>query len=267
MKKIKIALIGAGNLGASIIKGLDSSGFLRSNELTYTRKKSSVLNDVTGRVSLTANNSEAVSSADVIIICVQPYQMSKVLEEIKTVVTSGQTIVSAVTGVKIAEMESLLGQMPIVRAMPNTAIAVRESMTCLSANEAGADKLSMVQSIFDELGQTTIIEEQFMQAATIICASGTAFWMRFIRASCQGAVQLGFEAELAQKLVTQTCLGAAELLKVNNTHPEQEIDKVTTPAGCTVKGLNEMEHQGLSSAIIKGMEKSFDQIGVIRERK
>jgi pyrroline-5-carboxylate reductase len=103
-----------------------------------------------------------------------------------------------------------------------------------------------------------------MQAATVICASGIAFWMRLIRATTQGAIQLGFEAKEAQELAMQTCYGAASLLIESGNHPEQEIDRVTTPMGCTIEGLNEMEHQGLSSSLIKGIVTSFEKINQIK---
>ena len=102
-----------------------------------------------------------------------------------------------------------------------------------------------------------------MQAATVICASGIAFWMRLIRATTQGAIQLGFEAEIAQEMAMQTCLGAATLLVESGSHPEEEIDRVTTPGGCTIEGLNEMEHSGLSSSLIKGLVTSFNKINQI----
>ena len=120
-----------------------------------------------------------------------------------------------------------------------------------------------VQTIFNCVGETLMIHEELMQSATVVCASGIAFWMRFIRATTQGGVQLGFDAEDAQHIAVQTCLGAASLLAKNGDHPEREIDKVTTPKGCTIAGLNEMEHNGLSSALIKGLVTSFERISSI----
>ena len=133
----------------------------------------------------------------------------------------------------------------------------------MSGNEKGMENVEIAKSIFKSLGQTMCIDEKLMQAATVICASGIAFWMRLIRATTQGAVQLGFDAEEAQELSMQTALGAASLLIKSGSHPEQEIDKVTTPSGCTIEGLNEMEHQGLSSSLIKGLVASFEKINQI----
>lgn len=165
----------------------------------------------------------------------------------------------------IARIEALVGtNLPIIRCMPNTAIAVGKSMTCLCANKSGSEKMELACEIFDGVGATLVIPESRMQAATVICASGIAFWMRMVRATTQGAIQLGFEAKNAHELAVQTCLGAASLLISSGRHPEEEIDRVTTPRGCTIEGLNEMEHQGLSSSLIRGMLASYEKIETIK---
>jgi pyrroline-5-carboxylate reductase len=155
--------------------------------------------------------------------------------------------------------------MPIVRAMPNTAIAIGQSMTCLCAKDTSEKQLSDIQHLFDGLGMTLVIEERLMKAATVLAASGIAFFMRYIRAATQGGIQLGFDSEAAQLIAAQTARGAASLLLTQETHPEIEIDKVTTPEGCTIAGLNEMEHQGLSSALIKGIISSYEKISNIKK--
>jgi pyrroline-5-carboxylate reductase len=116
--------------------------------------------------------------------------------------------------------------------------------------------MQLVQQIFNTLGTTIIINEDMMSAATALCACGIAFFLRTIRAAAQGGVEIGFHARDAIHIAAQTALGAAQLLLQNGSHPEEEIDKVTSPKGCTIAGLNEMEHQGLSSAMIKGIKLS-----------
>jgi pyrroline-5-carboxylate reductase len=162
-------------------------------------------------------------------------------------------------------MEGIVGKDQfVIRAMPNTAIAVSKSMTCICANTKGEERIKVAEAIFNRLGTSLAIPENLMQAATVVCASGIAFWMRLIRASTQAAIQLGFDAKEAQELAMHTCEGAANLLITNGDHPEQEIDKVTTPKGCTIEGLNEMEHKGLSSSLIQGMVSSFNKINSIK---
>ena len=264
---MKIAIIGVGNLGYSIAIGILTQKNFKIKNLYLTKRDTESLSawEKLPNVKITSDNKKAVRYSDIVIIAVQPKQLHTVLEEIKEVVNPKKhTIISVVTGRKTDEIESVLGSdVPIIRSMPNTAISVGQSMTCLSANVAGKENVEYAKTIFNSLGQTMCIEEKLMQAATVICASGIAFWMRLIRATTQGAIQLGFDAKEAQELSMQTCLGAASLLIQTGNHPEEEIDKVTTPSGCTIEGLNEMEHQGLSSSLIKGLVTSFEKINQI----
>jgi pyrroline-5-carboxylate reductase len=166
-----------------------------------------------------------------------------------------------VAAYEVQDIRELIGEgMPVVRVMPNTAIAIRESMTCLATHKGSDGALEKVQMIFDQLGSTMVIREKLMGAATILGACGIAYFMRFIRAASQGGIQVGFHADEAQAIAAQTARGAASLLLQTGTHPEDEIDKVTTPRGCTIAGLNEMEHFGLSSAVIKGIITSYNEI-------
>ncbi|MBI9041594.1 pyrroline-5-carboxylate reductase [Lutibacter sp.] len=264
---MKIAIIGVGNLGYSIAIGILTQKNFKFKNLYLTKRDTESLSswEKLPNVKISTDNKKAVRYSDIVIIAVQPKQLHTVLEEIKEVVNPKKhTIISVVTGRKTDEIESVLGSdVPIIRSMPNTAISVGQSMTCLSANERGKENIEFAKTIFNSLGKTMCIEEKLMQAATVICASGIAFWMRLIRATTQGAIQLGFDSKEAQELSMQTCLGAASLLIHSGSHPEQEIDKVTTPSGCTIEGLNEMEHQGLSSSLIKGLVTSFEKINQI----
>ncbi|TBW26681.1 pyrroline-5-carboxylate reductase [Gramella sp. KN1008] len=264
---MKIAILGAGNLGLSIAKGLIFSNAYTSLYLTKRKTKNITDYEEYSKVKVTSDNLEAVRNSDILIFSVQPTQLEGILEEIKDELTDKHVLISTVTGFKIPRIENIVGEEHfIIRSMPNTAIAVGKSMTCLCSNEPGKKRISIAEAIFNRLGTSIIIDENKMQAATVICASGVAFWMRLIRATTQGAVQLGFDAKDAQELSMQTCLGAASLLIESGRHPEEEIDKVTTPRGCTIEGLNEMEHNGLSSSLIKGIQASFKKINNISER-
>jgi pyrroline-5-carboxylate reductase len=133
-------------------------------------------------------------------------------------------------------------------------------MTCISYNNAADLDVQYVFDLFSTLGKVVTIEEKLMDAATVLGACGTAYAMRYIRANIQGGIEIGFDAATASLIAAQTVKGAAELLLQKKTHPEQEIDKVTTPKGCTIAGLNEMEHQGFSSSLIKGLVASYEKI-------
>lgn len=267
---MKIALIGVGNLGLAIAKGIVDQTEFEVEQLVLTKRNVSNLDDWKKKdhVMVTPKNVDAVKASDIIILCIQPKQLAGVLEEIKPVLDPKRhVLMSTIAGKSTQDIEDVVGDIAAIRAMPNTAISVGQSMTCLASNAAGKPHLKMAETIFAAVGDTMVIEESMMQAATVVCASGIAFWLRLIRATTEGAVQLGFEAHEAKHLATQTCLGAATLLIENGNHPEEEIDRVTTPQGCTIEGLNEMEHAGLSSAMIKGLKKSFDKISNIASNK
>ncbi|PIE49817.1 MAG: pyrroline-5-carboxylate reductase [Flavobacteriales bacterium] len=261
---MKIAIIGTGNLGLSIAKGLIVNNAY--TQLYLTKRKIAGIADYADydNVYVTSDNKKAVQESDILIFAVQPTQFKRILDAIKDLLTEKHVLISTITGFKIETMEAIVGEDRfIIRSMPNTAISVGKSVTCICSNEVGKKRIDIASAIFNRLGTTIEIGEQHMQAATVICASGIAFWMRLIRATTQGAIQLGFEADIAQEMAMQTCLGAASLLVESGNHPEEEIDKVTTPRGCTIEGLNEMEHSGLSSSLIKGIVTSFNKINKI----
>ncbi|MEM6643346.1 MAG: pyrroline-5-carboxylate reductase [Bacteroidota bacterium] len=262
MENRKIAIIGAGNLGLSIANGLVKKKLAEAHEITLTRRTIEGLQFMLDRgFNATNENTAAVANAQLILLCVLPGQISGVLEEINPVLKPDQVLISVITGVEIDSIAAALStRLPIIRAMPNTAIAIGQSMTCLSAKEDAKAYLPEVVELFQALGETLVIEERLMQAATVHGASGTAFFMRYLRAATQAGVQMGFESDEAQLIAVQTAKGAAALVQKNESHPEVEIDKVTTPQGCTIEGLNEMEHQGFSSALIKGVMTSFRRI-------
>jgi len=262
---MRVAIIGAGSLGQSIAKGLLSSEALTS--LYLTKRNLGALKDFDNfeKVTLTTDNVEAVKHADILIFAIQPRHFEGILNDLKPHLTKAHVLISVITGFAIARIEAIVGEDNyVVRAMPNTAASVGQSMTCISTNKKGKEKIDLAMAIFNSLGTSLEIPEEQLQAATVICASGIAFWMRLIRATTQGAVQLGFEAHEAHQLAMQTCFGAASLLKESGKHPEEEIDRVTTPSGCTIEGLNEMEHRGLSSSLIKGINASFEKINQIK---
>jgi pyrroline-5-carboxylate reductase len=256
---MKATIIGAGNIGMALAEGLVQSKTCSKKDITLTKRNAKALAELqkTG-YSVNASNKDAVKGADTIFICVLPQQLNELLFEIKADIdVKKQLVVSVVTGAHTSVFKNILGaNTRIIRAMPNTAMKVRESMTCLSSANATQKDINMVQSLFNTMGQSIIIEESMMSAATALCACGIAFFLRTIRAASQGGVEIGFHAGEALKIASQTALGAAKLLTENRSHPEQEIDKVTSPKGCTIAGLNEMEHQGLSSAMIKGIKLS-----------
>ncbi|WP_132053255.1 pyrroline-5-carboxylate reductase [Pseudocnuella soli] len=257
-----IAIIGGGNLGTAIAEGLIKSGFVHPQHITITRRTVAALQHLKEQgANVTADNADAVKEAGMVILAVKPFQVKEVLTEIAVALNPQQVLVSVVTGIFLKDLQEVVGrQMALFRAMPNTAIAIQESMTCLASTQASEDQVKWVHDIFSALGKVAVIDEKLMDAATVLGACGTAYAMRYIRANIQGGIEIGFDAKTASLIAAQTVKGAAELLLQRGAHPEQEIDKVTTPKGCTIAGLNEMEHQGFSSSLIKGIATSYDKI-------
>lgn len=259
----KISIIGGGNLGSAIAEGLINSKFCSPQDILITKRNISTLTSLQQKgVAINNDNISATKHSEWIILAVKPFQVKDVLLSIKDKIVPGKhKIISVMTGVWIKDIQEILGEESIVfRAMPNTAIAIQQSITCICSSNATTIQSQFVADLFNNLGKVVFIEEKLMDAATVLGACGTAYAMRYIRANIQGGIEIGFDAATASLIAAQTVKGAAELLLTKHTHPEQEIDKVTTPKGCTIAGLNEMEHQGFSSSLIKGVVTSYKKI-------
>jgi pyrroline-5-carboxylate reductase len=258
-KQAELAIIGTGNIGRAIALGFVSAGRFEPSQIILTRRKVELLEDLAGKGFRTqSDNRDAVRSAGLVLVAVEPQQIDAVLDEIGPDLDPRRhVLVSVVSGASIRAIVDRLGRdLPVVRAMPNTGTALGRSMTCVATNSDRQDGRDMVVSLFDCVGRTLIIDEELMTPATALCACGIAFFLRAIRAAAQGGIEIGFHSREALTMAAQTALGAASLMLEHGRHPEHEIDSVTTPRGCTISGLNEMEHRGFSSAMIKGITTS-----------
>ena len=259
----RIAILGCGNIGMSLIEGILKENALPPENIIATRRNLDASGSLkTSGIRLTTDNVLAVKESEVIIIAVKSYNYSGLIEEIRDHLDPQKhVIVSITTGVSIARIQKETGStVPVFRAMPNISASVGSSVSCICHKGANASQLATVKEFFDSLGSAMLIDENLMESATILGSCGVAFVLRFIRAMIQGGIQIGFDAATASAIVNQTVKGAAELLIERHQHPEHEIDRVTTPKGCTIVGLNEMEHNGFSSSLIKGIVASYDKI-------
>ncbi|OOG74889.1 pyrroline-5-carboxylate reductase [Algoriphagus sp. A40] len=263
ISNVKIAIIGCGNLGASIANGLLMREDFDPKNLTLTKRNTSSLAEFEAKgAHVHPDNVSAAKYADLILLGVKPYNVANILKEINPVLDpKKQLIISLATGVTLKEMYEVLDPKTVTfRAMPNIAADIQESITCICHEQADPFQVEMIKELFDSIGFTISIDESLMEAATVLGACGIAYVLRFMRAMIQGGIQIGFDSVTASKIVNQTVKGAAELMIQKNIHPEAAIDKVTTPKGCTIVGLNEMEHQGFSSAMVRGVIASYDKI-------
>ena len=261
-----LAILGGGNLGQALARGLARSGTLPPERIHVTRRRPDGLEGLASEgFPVGTDNLAAIQEAGTVLIAVQPQQITDLLDEIRDDLDPGRhKVISVVSGVTVPQLREMIpAPTPVVRAMPNTAVSIGESMTCLSSDSDSIEGLDEAETLFKGVGLTLRIEDEMMVGATALCACGIAFFLRSVRAASQGGIEIGFHPEDALLLAAQTARGAASLALRDNQHPESEIDRVTTPRGCTIAGLNEMEHQGFSSAMIKGFVLSARKAGVL----
>ncbi|MBE6310731.1 MAG: pyrroline-5-carboxylate reductase [Bacteroidales bacterium] len=261
---MKVGIIGAGNMGGAIARGLAASNSVCACDITVccpVQRELDAIKSYNSEVNVSLDNEQAVNGTDVVIVVVKPWLLDTVLVPLLPKVDfSRQTIVTVVAGATtehIAELAAPYCVAPVVMcAMPNTAASVHESMTFLCARNASPEQIEAVKGIFDCLGATMVIEERLMGAGMALASCGIAYAMRYVRAAMKGGVEMGMYPNDAKNIVLQTLKGAVALLEATGNHPEVEIDKVTTPGGVTIKGLNAMETNGFTHAVIEGLKAS-----------
>ena len=258
---MKISIIGAGAMGGALAEGLMQSEAIVPSDITIADPSEAALNRFSkSGASITTNNNAAAREADILMVVVKPWLVESVLKGIKpTLNYQRQIIVVIAAGVPSESILTWLDKGDLVQpklflAIPNTAIAVKESMTFLVPAVARAADTEAMKGLFEKVGECIVTEERLLAAGTTLASCGIAYAMRYIRAATEGGVEIGFKAHDAQQIVQQTVKGAVALLQATGNHPEAEIDKVTTPGGVTIKGLNEMEHAGFTSAVIRGLK-------------
>ena len=259
---MKITIIGAGNMGGAIARGLASGSLVKAEDITVTAHTQATLDRLKADVpalNTTLDNVAAAKGADIIMLAIKPWLIKDIINEIKpSLDLSRQMIVSIVAGIPFDDLKVMLGNEDAVmfRVIPNTAISIKMSPTLMCCCNADAAQTEYVKSLFDELGQAFVIEERLMAAGTAVTSCGIAYAFEYIKAAIQGAIELGLYPKVAKAMIDQTVAGAAALLEANGTMPDTEIYKVCTPGGITIKGLNEMSALGFDHAVISGLKKA-----------
>jgi len=258
---MKVAIIGAGNMGGATARGIAQGTIIPEKDITISNPSRGKLEAIKAdfpNINITQNNKECVKGAEMVILAVKPWKLEGVIDEIQDSLTPNAIICSMAGGVSIEKIEQMLNESkhPIYHIIPNTAIAVRQSMTFIASKNSTSELDKEILSIFEELGDAMLVEERLMGAGMALASCGIAYAMRYIRAATEGGVELGMYARDAQRIVQQTLRGAVELLEATQNHPEAEIDKVTTPGGITIRGLNAMEKNGFTTSVIEGLKAS-----------
>ncbi|MBE6283685.1 MAG: pyrroline-5-carboxylate reductase [Mediterranea massiliensis] len=255
---MKVAIIGAGNMGGAIALGMAKGTIVNAKNIVVADPSKANIDRLIQQVpemNTTANNAEAVKDADIVILAVKPWLVEIVLKDLP--LKEQQILVSIAAGVSTEKLAGYTNNgMTIFRLIPNTAISQMASMTFVTSNNATKEQQQLILDIFNEMGLAMPIQEKDMGAATALASCGIAYALKYIHAGMQAGIEMGIYPKDAMTMVAQSMKGAAELILNNDTHPATEIDKVCTPGGITIKGINELEHNGFSSAIIKAMKAS-----------
>ena len=258
---IQIAIIGAGNMGGAIARGLSKGQLVQSKNIRVSDISQANLDTIKAfapEIMVSTSNRDIIRNADIIMLAVKPWLVEIISEEIENLLDyKKQIIVSIAAGVDFTQLSGIFStDATLFRVIPNTAIDVLQSVSTISSFNAVKEQEDLIVSLFAELGKAFLVPESQLNAFMSLSSCGIAYAFRYIRAATEGGVEMGVYPHVAKEVVIQTLRGAIELLEANNSHPEVEIDKVTTPSGITIKGLNEMEANGFSNAVIKGLKAS-----------
>lgn len=256
---MKVAIIGAGNMGGAIARGLAHGHQVNTEDIFVSNPGTEKLERLKAEypgIHTTQSNKEAAADADIVIIAVKPWKVEEVLKPLR--LRQPQILVSVAAGLTFEDLAHFVDpEMAIFRIIPNTAISERASMTLVAARNASEAQVSSIMNLFNEMGRSMLIEEKLFAAATSLTSCGIAYVLKYVQAAMQAGVEMGIKPQDAMKMLAQTLEGAAQLLLSNEqTHPALEIEKVTTPGGITIKGVNELEMAGFSAAVIRALKAS-----------
>src|SRR5574344_707936 len=254
---MKIAIIGAGNMGGAIARGISQGTVIKAEDIHVSDPSAASLERLktfNPAIKTFQTNKEAIRDTDIVLIAVKPWLVAEVAKEIADELTDKQTFISIAAGVSLSQLQDLFAKNSLFRIVPNTAIDVLQSVNTIATVNTTTEQQQLVISIFNELGKSYLVSETQLNALMALSSCGIAYAFRYIRAATEGGVEMGIYPNVAKQVVLQTLRGAIDLLEKTDAHPEEEIDKVTTPGGITIKGLNEMEANGFSNAVIKGLK-------------
>jgi len=258
--KNRIAVLGAGKMGSILIKALIEKHQLSPKNIRATVGHEARAKELSNKlgVALTASNIEAVDGADIIFICVKPQVVQELTEQIADKVTAKQLIISVAASVHTSQIETALGAgVPVIRAMPNTPCVLGQGMTALCKGQyADASHVEAASALFNAVGRTVVVDEKHMDAVTGLSASGPAYIYIILESLAEAGVKVGLPRDIATLLAAQTALGAATVVLETGDHPALLKDAVTTPAGCTIDGILELEEGKLRVTLIKAVVKA-----------
>ena len=269
---MKLAVLGAGNIGGALIAGLLDTGQVSRDAIRATVLDDAEAAEASARLKIpvvtTRENAEVVAQSNVVVVCVKPHQVSEVIGGIRDAVGPGHILITIAAAVPLATVEGALGKpAPVFRVMPNLAMTVRESATAISANSvATEEQRALVEEIFQTVGTVAFIPETMMHAVTALAGSGPAFVCTVLEGLISGAVKVGLPHAVATAMAEQMVLGTAKRLRADGTPPAVLRDQVTTPGGTTIAGLHELEKGGLRASLMSAVEAATKRSQEIEEK-
>lgn len=263
LKNKRLAVIGVGKLGEALISGLLKQGDLKTKDIQGSVAHEASIKRVQEKLGIEVklDNRELVRGQDVILIAVKPQNMDRVIRELADTIKPEQLVISVAASVTTKFIEERLSQgIPVVRAMPNTPAVINAGMSGLCLGKfANAQHKELADLIFRCVGETVFVDEGLMDGVTALSASGPAYLYVVIEAMAEAGVKLGIPREVSTLLASQTMFGSARMLLDSKSHPALLKDMVTTPAGCTIDGLMELEEGGLRVTLIKAVVKAAER--------
>jgi pyrroline-5-carboxylate reductase len=259
----KVAIVGGGKIGESLLAGLISSGWREPRDIVVTGRREERVRELEERYGVhgTLSNAEAVSGASLVVVAVKPQDFDVLLGEIGGLLTPEQTVLSVAAAIPTAQIESRIAAgVPVVRAMPNAPALVHEGMAGVCAGAHAADEhLALAEEVLTHLGAVVRVPERYMDAVTAVSGSGPAYFALLAEAMIEAGILLGLGRETSTQLVVQTMLGTARLLRDEKIHPVELREAVTSPGGTTIQAIRELEQAGVRAAFLNAIQAAMER--------
>jgi pyrroline-5-carboxylate reductase len=259
----KVAILGLGTIGESLLKGLLSSGWREPSEVSVTVRDDARAAELGSTYGVTAgtSNAEATAGATLVVIAVKPQDFDVLLGEIGGLLTPEQTVLSVAAAIPTTAIESRIGSgVPVVRSMPNRPATVHEGIAGICAGAHASDEhLALAEEALSHLGAVVRVPERYMDAVTAVSGSGPAYFALLAEAMVEAGILLGLSREISTQLVVQTMLGTAHLLRDENIHPVELREQVTSPGGTTIRAIRELERAGVRAAFLNAIQAAMER--------
>ena len=257
---MRIAILGTGRIGEALLAGLRSSDWADIVATSRREERAAELNERYG-VEATTSNTHAIKGADVVVLAVKPQDIEALLGEIGHLLTADQTVLSVAAAISTARIERHVGaDVPVVRAMPNTPSTVHEGIAGMCAgSHAAREHLDRAGTVLRAVGDVVEVPEEQMDAITAVSGSGPAYFALLVESMIEAGVLLGLSRDVSSRLVVQTMLGTAKLLRDEHVHPVQLRESVTSPGGTTTRAIRELEQAGVRAAFLNAITAAMER--------